>query len=132
MTAAPPELPPPIAHLLRWAWERERRTGGLRRRNACRLTRQVIGGIVEAGYPSRAVADCLGLTTRTVLDRIEHDGWLPASVVEEATGIGPPGWLALATRQSGKEPSRYDTQSDSSYPAVEVIRALAEISDLLS
>jgi hypothetical protein len=65
----PLTLPDRLAAALQAAHTAETAATGAARRPAMRLTRGVIGGIVEAGYSTRAIADCLGVTSGSVRSR---------------------------------------------------------------
>lgn len=79
-------LPPPLAALLRTAKHAEELAVGQRRRSAFLLTRRVIGGLVEAGYPLQVIAVELGVRAESVRSRTQA-GPVALADVSALTGI---------------------------------------------
>jgi hypothetical protein len=116
-------LPGRVVSLLDWARGQEDAASGAARRGAQRFTREVISGILDAGYPTSLVADCLGVTASSVRSRVQKDGWLPARKVEKGARLRI-GTLRRLQSQDWLPQSRTGLDGDTAYPAVDVIRAL--------
>ncbi|MCW2524648.1 MAG: hypothetical protein JWO63_2983 [Frankiales bacterium] len=122
--AAP--LPPRIATLLQEAHAAELIAVGSGRRVAWRTTRQVLGAVLEAGYATSAVADCLRISAGEVRARATADGWLADSTISALTGFSSEviaGWHDLGllpTRRLGPG-GRFH------YPAADVVDLLASV-----
>jgi hypothetical protein len=109
--------------MLRRAQAAESAARGSQRRAAFRLTRQLIGGAIDAGYPADAIAECLGVTVGSLRNRTERNGLLSVAEIELLTN------LSLATllrwRIGGVlTVERIDTAGQPSYRAAEIIQAL--------
>jgi hypothetical protein len=79
-------LPAPLAAVLRAAKGAEEVAVGGHRRAAFQLTRRIIGGLVEDGYPLQLVAVELGLRAESVRTRIQA-GPIAFADIAALTGI---------------------------------------------
>ena len=117
-------LPGRLAQLLRQAQAAESVAAGPERRIAWRTTRQVLGAVLEAGYPTAAVADCLGISAGEVRARATADGWLAEATIVELAELTSA--AILAWHQRGDLPVRRRGPGDQlHYPAIDLVRLLA-------
>lgn len=79
-------LPDDLAALLLGAHADEREALGSQRRAAYLLTRQVISGLLRAGYPARLVATELGVRSESIRTRAQA-GWIRLSDIAALTGL---------------------------------------------
>jgi hypothetical protein len=116
-------LPERVISLLLWAREQEDAANGAARRPALRFTREIISGVLDIGYSSGIVAECLGITTSSVRSRVQPGGWLPARKVEKGARLRP-GTLRRWQAEGMLPEGQIGLDGDIAYPAVAVIRAL--------
>ena len=79
-------LPGDLAALLHNAHADEREALGPQRRAAYLLTRQVISGLLRAGYPARLVATELGVRSESIRTRAQA-GWIRLADIAALTGL---------------------------------------------
>ncbi|MFF9564697.1 hypothetical protein ACF1AJ_15235 [Leifsonia sp. NPDC014704] len=79
-------LPDDLAALLRNAHADEQEALGSQRRAAYLLTRQVISGLLHAGYPARLVAAELGVRGESIRTRAQA-GWIGLADIAVLTGL---------------------------------------------
>ncbi|MDT4894084.1 MAG: hypothetical protein QOE97_3119 [Pseudonocardiales bacterium] len=118
-------LPEPIDRMLRNAHRAEQTAQGTHRRAAFQLTRNLLGGAHRAGYPVRALAECLGLSHKSLRARCGADGWLSTDEVAAMTDTPPvviARWLG-----AGRISSMIDDRDGTPlYLASEVIQAVVK------
>jgi hypothetical protein len=113
-----PGLSEPLNRLLVEARKFEAAATGSEGLQAYRISRILIGGLLDAGFTATAIASCLGTTNGSVLNRAERDGTLRLSTIR-ALDVLPadhplPNPVQSATEEIG-EPV---------YRAVELVQAL--------
>ena len=117
-------LPGRVARLLRQAQAAELVAAGPERRIAWRTTRQVLGAVLEAGYSTAAVAQCLSITAGEVRARATADGWLAEATILTLAELTPA--AILDWHQRGDLPLRRHGPGDQlHYPAIDLVRLLA-------
>jgi len=79
-------LPDDLAALLHSAHADEREALGPQRRAAYLLTRQVISGLLHAGYPARLVAAELGVRSESIRTRAQA-GWTRLADIAVLSGL---------------------------------------------
>jgi hypothetical protein len=80
-------LPDQVAAALLRARRMEATASGAGRWLAFRVTRNLITGVLQAGYPAQLIADCLQLQVGSVRDRGAADGWLTADQAAVLAGV---------------------------------------------
>jgi hypothetical protein len=117
-------LPKPLVDVLLRAHRVELAAAGPARRLAWRTTRDLLGGLLAAGYSPYVIGDCLGVTADSIRTRASRDGWLPVPVLTDVLGISD-----AAVRQwrgTGLLPGRRVLRDGSiGYAAAELVRAIA-------
>jgi hypothetical protein len=116
-------VPERVLSLLLWARDQEDAAAGPSRRPAQRFTREIISGILDIGYPSGTVAQCLGITTSSLRSRVQPGGWLPARKVERGSRLRA-GTLRRWQAEGLLPEGQIGLDGDIAYPAVAVVRAL--------
>jgi hypothetical protein len=109
----------PLNSLLLAAREVEAIACGPDRRQAYRITRILIGALLDAGFTATAVASCLGTTNGSVQNRAERNGVLRLSTIAGLTGLPADDAFLLSL-----VPVSRDEQGEPVYRAVELVRAL--------
>lgn len=115
-------VPPSLAHLLLAAYVAELQASTMERRSAQRLTRQLLGAASEAGYSTRELAGCLGMSAANIRNRLTHSAWLTLSQIEPIFGIGMEQLQALVQDSAGRQTVR---GSEPFYRAVDIVRVVA-------
>jgi hypothetical protein len=119
-------LPARIVTLLRSSQAAELAAAGPQRRVAWRTTRQLLGAVIEAGYPASVVARCLNISAGEVRARATADGWLAVSTIAELTGFSAD--VFADWHETGLMPTcRLGPGEEPHYPAVELIDVLASV-----
>jgi hypothetical protein len=114
-----PGLSEPLNSLLLEAREIEAIACGPDRRQAYRITRILIGALLDAGFTATAVASCLGTTNGSVLNRAERNGVLRLSTIGALTGLPADDAVLLSL-----VPVSRGELGEPVYRAVELVRAL--------
>jgi hypothetical protein len=110
--------------MLRNAHQAEQLARGAHRRAAYQLTRDLLGGSQRAGYPVHLLAECLGLSAKSLRARCGSDGWVSAD--EIAALIGTSSDVVNRRLAGGRISSSVDAADGAlQYLASDVIRVAA-------
>lgn len=117
-------LPDVISQMLRSAHQAEKTAQGANRRAAFELTRSVLGGAHKVGYPVRLLAECLGVSHKSLHARCGTDGWISAEEIVALTGRPS---AAIARSLAGGRISSTADADDGTllFLASEVVQSLA-------
>jgi hypothetical protein len=86
------------------------------------LTRGMIGAAVTIGYSCQAIGECLGTTSGTARNRVQHNVWLPHPWLEQIVGAATMHqWLS----DDRFPTSRLEVIGQVASPAIDVVLALA-------
>lgn len=116
-------LPMPLEALLLTAQRHEQGESLLSRRATFRTTRIVIGGILDAGYTSSAIAAVLSVTPESVRRRTEPDGALSDDLIITLTGLSAEDLQGRATRH-GLQLRRAASATPPALLALDIVRLL--------
>jgi hypothetical protein len=120
----PARLPETVDRMLRSAHKAEQIARGVHRRAAFQLTRDLLGGSQRAGYPVHLLAECLGLSPKSLRARCGSDGWISAD--EIASLIGTSSDIVSRRLAGGRISSTVDAADGALlYLASDVIRSAA-------
>lgn len=103
----------------------EQTTRGPRRREAFRTMRILIGGALDAGYPSSVIAECLGVSRDSLRSRAEPGSELSLAAME-GVGLDPEALARLGHPTIFGEP-RTGEDGVPFYSAADIIRGLATL-----
>jgi hypothetical protein len=112
-------LSKPLNSLLLEAREIEAIATGSDRLQAYRISRILIGALLDAGFTATAVAVCLGTTNGSVLNRAERNGVLRLSTIRILTGLPADDEVLMSLA-----PVSRGELDEPVYRAVELVRAL--------
>ena len=122
----PPEsqsgIPQAVRTMLGRAKAAERAASSGQRVEALRITRQLLTGAYQAGYSSRDLADCLGVSTQSVRNRLDANQWLPLSAVIAFIEVDP---LFLHRLRALATDVRTTPDGTAAYSSVDIVRAVA-------
>jgi hypothetical protein len=115
-------LPDNVVDLLVRVRAAELEAVGRQRRVAWRTTRDLLGGVVAAGYPLRLVAECLGVGPDSIRTRASRDAWIAAPTAIDVLHIEAV--TLFAWRADGLLPNERRLEDGMVYyPAVDLVRA---------
>ena len=117
-----PGVPSAVASLLLRAKTAESESSSGQRVDALRTTRQLLTGAYQAGYSSRDLADCLGVSTQSVRNRLDANSWLPLSAVINFIDVDP---LFLHRLRAMAKEVRVAPDGAAVYSSRDIVRAVA-------
>jgi hypothetical protein len=120
----PTEIPPSVAQILRRALAAELEATRAGRRQAFRVTRTLLGGARQVGYPALELVRDLDISVHSVRTRGGSDGWISVASVIDLADLTP-GTVAGWHRDGLLPPPTTDASGQVCCRASDVIRALA-------